>query len=279
MTSRSSRSGHPAMPPRFTASAAKHLLMGLARFSKAADDAGVAGIDLDTAKWAWQLPRRGLRSVPELAAPVANIIVSPADIIRRSYRYSELQRQGNLFASYQVIVRLNESAGPGEDQLIALHASKAFDGVTGPSGMVFAVPALALDGGRAHLARLHVLKRLAEEWNFTIGFELDDRTDTRWEAEAAVRIAGTRLTYLRIDARISDPAIREFDVLIRAIRSCADEGFSGTISLTPSVSFWSSWSSSAITRDLEASRDIVSRIFLRRPLPSAMPNDTTIRYL
>jgi hypothetical protein len=266
------------MAPGFTASTANSLLMSPARFSRVAGDSGIAGINLDADSWTWRLVTRGLRSTADLTVPVKSITITPAQVVRWSRQRSQLNWLGGSNTRIQVNVRLEEFAGHGDDQLIALQASKFLDMFDCAGGAVLTVPARALDGGRAHLARLHALKRLAEEWDLAIGFELDKRTDARWEAEAAVQIAGSRLAYLGISARIHESSIRQSDVLVRVIRACADEDFHGTISLTSSQPLWSSWSSGAVTHDLLASRDFVTRVFHNRSLPAVIPNDTTIRH-
>jgi len=74
----------------------------------------------------------------------------------------------------------------------------AGDGVS----ITFAVRWEQLVGGRAHLAQLTLLRRLAAEWEFDLAFDLAGRVDPRWEAEAAVVRLGSRLRVVRIGGAV-----------------------------------------------------------------------------
>jgi len=144
------------------------------------------------------------------------------------------------------------------------------------SGIVLSVPAVVNDDGRAHLARMRRLKRLTEEWDFTVGIELDRRADTTWEAEAAVYIAGERLAFVRVSTSVFHPRKPHGDLAMRVLRDCADADFGGSIAIMPDVSLWQAWRPNTLNVSFSHHREIVRRMFLGHAAPRRISRDQSV---
>lgn len=264
------------MRPSFTISTASHIPRRLQTYACLACSLDADGLDIDATTWIGR--RTGLRAMwrRELAAQISSIWVTPADLPLLPFGRESAGPLGRENAA-QIVVRLPEFNGVHQDQAAIIAAQEVARIAPWVAGIVTAVPARATDGGRAHLTRLRGLRRLAEEWDVRIALDLSQATDARWEAEAAIQIAGPRLSMLRIHVPIQEGMGRHSDVVVRALRACADRDFRGTISIAPSTPYWLAWSSSALLRDLSANRDAILRIFRERPTPIERANSASFR--
>jgi hypothetical protein len=182
------------------------------------------------------------------------------DLARRA-RWSDEQ---DAPPSLSIAIRLPGNSEAALDRHTIQAAQAAAASIPGLTSVAFVVPAAAPEGGRAHITRLRALRRLVEEWDASLGFDLTEATDARWEAEVAVQIAGPRLDLIRLGTRLPDALGQATDVRVRALAACGDLGFTGSIALVPPTPYWLSWHRPSVRRDLEHNRDSITRIFAER---------------
>ncbi len=254
--------------PHFTLSTTSSLPRSLNWYSEVADELGAVGLDLDATTRVGRI-RTGLRSVPDSALFVglSSIWVSAIDL-EPAVRDLERQTPGligkNAVREISLAIRLPGNTESHADHLTMQTAREAFELLPWASGVTIVVPAAAPEGGRAHITRLRRLRRLVEEWDMTLGLDLSEATDARWEAEVAIQIAGPRLALVRLRTRMPGALSQASDVRARALVACGDLGFSGKISLVPPTPFWLGWHTPSVRRDLEHNRDTVTRILAER---------------
>ena len=95
------------------------------------------------------------------------------------------------------------------------------------------------NGVRAHLSQIAGLRMQASEWDIDIALDLSREVDWLWEAEAAIYRMTSSLQLVRIGiaAGSRDGRFRA-SLTDRALSSCAELGFDGTISLVTPVPWW-----------------------------------------
>jgi hypothetical protein len=177
----------------------------------------------------------------------------------------------------RIVVKLPDLMGSADDQTTIIKARQALVACPWADGVTIAVPAIAIEGGRAHLTRLHGLRHLVEEWEMLLALDLSQQTDARWEAEAAVQIAGPRLSLVRLRSPLIEGIGRHSDVHVRTLRACAERGFAGTISMATPTPLWLSWHRSSIERDFSANRDAVIRLFTEQRTQYRTSNRRSLR--
>jgi hypothetical protein len=100
--------------------------------------------------------------------------------------------------------------------------------------VVLGLPSTSLKGGRPHLVQLGVIRRFAEEWDFTVAVDLSGQFDPTWEAEAAVARLGERLAILRINASApSRAAVGRDRVACRALHAAMDRDHFLEVAVAP----------------------------------------------
>jgi hypothetical protein len=100
--------------------------------------------------------------------------------------------------------------------------------------VVLGLPSTSLKGGRPHLVQLGVIRRFAEEWDFTLAVDLSGQFDPTWEAEAAVARLGDRLAILRINASApSRAAVGRDRVACRALHAAMDRDHFLEVAVAP----------------------------------------------
>jgi hypothetical protein len=248
------------MRPRFTLSTTGSPFMTKSGYADLANHLGAEGLDLDATSWAGRVSLKPGSLLGEDAFPVSSIWITPADTAALGQDSAFRSRFDSVSPAavqkgQRVVVRLPAGGDISDDRLVIVDAIRALERCAWMSSIVLAVPTLAVEGGRTHLTRLRTLRRLVEEWEMELGLDLSPQTDNRWEAEAAVQIAGSRLAVVRLRAPLSN---RKTDVHQRTVRACADEGFAGVISLAPITPLWLSWHRSSLLRDLVVSRDAIA---------------------
>ncbi|MCC6790907.1 MAG: hypothetical protein IT336_04430 [Thermomicrobiales bacterium] len=267
------------MRPRFSLTTAGFALTTMSGFVEMANRLGAEGLDLDATSWSGRASLRPDRLLSDGAFPVSSIWITPADadaLGRESAFRSRFQSIGAsaIARGLRIVIRLPAGSEAGDDRAVMAVAARALETCEWISGIVIAVPALAPEGGRAHLSRIRTLRRLVEEWELEIGLDLVAQTDNRWEAEAAVQIVGPRLALVRLRAPLS---IRTTDVHVRTIRACAEDGFAGILSLAPVTPFWLSWHRSSVIRDLTANRDAINLAYRDCSAPIGQSRPTSLR--
>jgi hypothetical protein len=257
------------MRPRFTISTMSSSLRSATGYAELASGVGAEGLDLDATTWVGRLFLQPDRVLRLASCPIATIWVSPGETTALAEGRGLKPRLDSTSLStspfgVRLVVRLPDASGANHDQATVINAGRALEACVWLSGVTIAVPALAPEGGRLHLTRMGALRRYVEEWEMDLGLDLTPRSDNRWEAEAAVQIAGTRLGLVRLRESIVS---QHTDVHLRTVRACADEGFTGLISLVPLTPFWLRWHQSTVERDLLANRDAVMRLFAESYAP------------
>lgn len=267
------------MRPRFTISTTTSFIKSAARYADLATGIDAEGLELDATTWIGRVSLRPDRIQDHPSCPLAALWVTPAEASALAEGRGLKARLDASSVStsptgIRLVVRLPDASGANLDRATVMDAGRALEKCSWLSRVTIAVPALASEGGRAHLTRLRALLRLVEEWEMDLGIDLCPRTDNRWEAEAAVQIAGERLGLVRLRASI---ASQHTDVHLRTVRACADEGFTGFISLASVTPFWLGWHQTSVERDLLANRDAVVRIFSESRAPLHQSRRTTLR--
>jgi len=258
---------HSPFTPRFTVSTSSSLPRALDHYLSLASDLGAAGVDLDLTTWVGRRrPGLKLGRTGDNSLGLSSVWISSIDLeaVINDVAQKTDPIVKNLGARGLLAVRLPGNEESGADYQAAKSAHDALSVLPWAAKAVIVVPAAAPEGGRAHITRLRALRRVAEEWDVDIGFDLTSATDARWEAEVAVQIADPRLSLIRLIARLPNVSSTLNDVYGRTLIACGDLGFDGTVSLAPTTPLWLNWHSSSVRRDLEHNRDIMHRIFTER---------------
>lgn len=95
------------------------------------------------------------------------------------------------------------------------------------------------NGVRAHLSAIAGLRMQASEWDIDLALDLSKDVDWLWEAEASIyrMISSLQLVRISITQGTLDGRFRA-SLTDRALSSCAELGFDGTISLVTPVPWW-----------------------------------------
>lgn len=95
------------------------------------------------------------------------------------------------------------------------------------------------NGARAHLSSIAGLRMQASEWDIDLALDLSRDVDWLWEAEASVyrMMPSLRLVRIAIASGTLDGRFRA-SLTDRALSSCAELGFDGTIALVTPVPWW-----------------------------------------
>lgn len=269
-----------ASRPFFTISTSSTVWRGFNGYIGLADRLGASGIDIDETTLAGRwISRVGRTDQANPITPIASVWLAGTDaaaLLGRDHeRYARSIESNDVGGDLTLVLRLPEVAGSDGDISTIQNAQRVLERSPWVSSVVIAVPAVASEGGRAHLTRLRSLKRLTEEWDLGLAFDLTARTDNRWEAEAAVHIAGSRLQIVRTGAPLLNGVGRHADVHIRTLRACVDTGFGGTFSFVPPTPFWLGWHAGSIERDLAANRDTLRRIYSEQRIRAVRASSPT----
>jgi hypothetical protein len=123
------------------------------------------------------------------------------------------------------------------------------------------------EAGRAHLARLSLLRNIAEEWDLDLALDLSGSVDWLWEAEAAVFRLSPRLRMLRINYPLPTlDAHTRTRLTQRTIAACVDAGFEGTIAIVCPMPIWRWRSLSALERSVSMAVERLSGRFGITPI-------------
>lgn len=106
--------------------------------------------------------------------------------------------------------------------------------------MAVGIRAVDLGGQKGHLDHIRSIRHLAEEWDLDVALDLTGPVPRDWEAEAAIVRLLPRLALVRIAPEAGDGlydhrSIATRSIAARSIAILADQGYSGPISLAPSV--------------------------------------------
>jgi hypothetical protein len=269
------------MRPRITLSTARLHFRSRSNIVDLAQRLGADGVEIDAASWFSRLS--GWRSVQfsRSGDEVTAVWVNPADLDAMACGLidgvDQLSPLSERSEGAQIVVKLPDLMGSANDQATIMKARQALMACAWADGVTIAVPAVAVEGGRAHLTRLRGLRHLVEEWEMHLGLDLSARTDARWEAEAAVQIAGPRLSLVRLRSPLIEGIGRHSDVHVRTLRTCAERGFAGTVSIATSTPFWLGWHRSSVERDFSVNRDAVIRLFTEQRAQHRASNRRTLR--
>jgi hypothetical protein len=252
---------------------------GLSRYRRFAEEIVADGIDVDVSTW---IGRRRYR-IPSVLEPdqglsVMAVWLTPVDLAALLKRVERnVGAEGSVPGSgIELVVLLGDGSEAANDQTTVMLAHQAVKLIPWVRRATLAVPATAPEGGRLHLIRLQVLRRFCEEWALDLAFDLCRRSDALWEAEAAMQIAGRRLTAIRVASSLVNRSARHVEVHRRAIRAAADLGFRGTISLVPQTPWWLGWHEASVRTELASNRDVVVGLFGKRFVPSNQPNPLSL---
>jgi hypothetical protein len=263
------------MLPRITVSLPRSPFLGRKRLLRVATLCGADGIDFDLQD---RFGRIGHPPGPGLAVdgvPVVSISLEVSDLeLLNSDRMHGFQPPTHSIQS--IIVKLPAADDSRVDHAAANAVAKFARSWLPTSASVLSVSAVVNDDGRAHLARMRRLTRLTEEWDFTVGIELDRRADPKWEAEAAVHIAGERLAFVRFSTSAFHPRKHRGDLAMRVLRACADADFGGSIAIMPDVSLWQARSPNTLADSFSHHRGVVRHMFLGHAAPMRISHDQSV---
>lgn len=228
--------------PRFALSSRSTPLLGFEDLARAAHASSLDGTDLDLTASAFSRRIAGNGRLNDLEG-VASLWISSSP---RSL--DEVATHGPGLGTGMIVVDEERGSVPnGREQLAT--AIKARGLVPPQSRVALAVRPRNPEAGRAHLARLSLLRNFAEEWDLDLALDLSGPIDWLWEAEAAVFRLAPRLRLLRIVQPL--PALdaqTRTRMTQRTIAACVDAGFDGLIAVVCPLPFWRWHSVPALVR-------------------------------
>lgn len=245
----------PAPRPTFVVSTLSSPLLRLSEVCAAVRRAGLAGIDLDLTGWRNQRMLTELaHSDPARRGLIATVWVPAERDVGRLGRLAPWKPgaiPGASLPRTAELVVVDEERAPGHanghGQLrcaIRLRDAEGF-----PGRIALAVRPRNPEGGRAHLARLSLLKSVAAEWDFDLALDLAGPVDWLWEAEAAIARIASRLRLIRIAFPLATPdAHLRARMTQRTLAACADAGFDGLIAIAVPLPFWRWLDTDALAR-------------------------------
>jgi hypothetical protein len=235
----------PAPRPTFVVSTLSSPLLRPSEVCAAVRRAGLAGVDLDLTGWRNQRMLTDLaHSDPSRRSLIASVWV-PADRgVSRLGRLTPWKPGAVPGASLPRTVELvvvdeeKERGHPnGHGQLRS--AIRLRDPGGFPGRIALAVRPRNPEGGRAHLARLSLLKSVAAEWDFDLALDLAGPVDWLWEAEAAIVRMASRLRLVRVLFPLHTPdAHLRARMTQRTLAACVDAGFDGLIAIAVPLPCW-----------------------------------------
>jgi len=200
--------------------------------ARAAHASCLDGTDLDLTVSAFRRRLTGIGRLNDLEG-VASLWISSAPRV-----LDEMATRARGLGTDIVVVDEERGSVPnGREQLAT--AIKARGLVPPQSRVALAVRPRNPEAGRAHLARLSLLRNFAEEWDLDLALDLSGPIDWLWEAEAAVFRMASRLRLLRIVYPL--PALdaqTRTRMTHRTIAACVDAGFDGLIVVVCPLPFW-----------------------------------------
>ena len=206
-------------------------MMPVTMVEQSAAAAGVDGLDIDATSSvsAWLAGRLG--NLDANSIPVRSVWIPAEEIdFPRSQRILQALIDRQLVPSPLVVAMLPNVTTPRD-------LARAFDPrclVSQRWPVALGLPSAALRGGRPHLVQLGVIRRFAEEWDFSVAVDLSGNFDPTWEAEAAIARLGDRLGILRITAAApSRGAVGRDRVACRALHAAIDRDRKLEIAVTP----------------------------------------------
>ena len=260
------------MHPRITLSAPRSLFVSRERVFRIAEETGADGVDLDSRRRLGRIDSSLVRRSGASAVPIATVSLTAADLPLLAS--GALNAQIESVQSECLVVTLPAVGDARTDHAAAVAASTPRMRAT---CIVMSIPAAENGDGRAHLARIRNLMRLAEEWNFAIGIELDRRADSRWEAEAAVHIAAEKLSFVRLSSVASGADETPSDLANRTLRACRDIDFRGIVSVCPDLAPWHALWPGSVAAAFVRHRELIRRAFIGRELPLQIAHDRSVR--
>jgi hypothetical protein len=246
--------------PCFAVSSRSTPLMSYDDLLLVAHAAGVEGVDLD---WTVSSLSRRLSRI-ERPSSLAGVVSAWVPPVTRSFDDLIGQRWSPLGS----LVVVDEERGEDPNGKAQLSAAIRLREIVADSARVaLAVRPRNPDSGRAHLARLSLLRNVAEEWDLDLALDLSGSVDWLWEAEAAVFRLAPRLKLLRIVYPLPtlDTETRT-RLTHRTIAACVDAGFDGLIAVACPLPFWRWRTAAALERSTRAAVERLSDRFGIVPL-------------
>jgi hypothetical protein len=243
--------------PRFAVSSRSTPLMGADDLLRVAHGAAVDGVDLD---FGGSSLRRRLTSLERQEfldhGGVTSAWVPAASTAFDDLLGRTLVRRGSL-----AIVDEEKGSTPnGRVQLAT--AIRLRHLIPDEARIALAVRPRNPEAGRAHLARLSLLRNVAEEWDLDLALDMSGPVDWLWEAEAAVFRLAPRLRLLRIIYPLPTlDAQTRSRLTQRTIAACVDAGFEGVIAVVCPMPFWRWRSLSALERSMSTAVERLSGRF------------------
>ncbi len=249
---------NPGTPgPRFSVSSRSTPLLGADDLVKVAHAAAIDGIDLELGGSSLRRRLVNLERQEHLGrGGITSAWLPPATSVFDDLLGRTLIRRG----SFAVVEEEKGSTPNGRVQLAA--AIRLRQVVPDEARIALAIRPRNPEAGRAHLARLSLLRNVAEEWDLDLALDLSGSVDWLWEAEAAVFRLAPRLRLLRIafPSPTLDTQTRS-RLTQRTIASCVDIGFDGVIAVVCPIPFWRWRSLTALERSVNTAVERLSSRF------------------
>ncbi len=226
--------------PRFVLSTSSSPLLSGRAYLEIGSKMPLSGIDLD-AYGAFRSKLQRWNSVTDEEAQRIRSIWVPAD--SEALQFDPLEavgplRLGNGLRPTVVIDRPDRRSRDDLPNQVA-SAIRLRQIVGEQCRVAIAVRPYHPNGVRAHLSSIAGLRMQASEWDVDIALDLSRDVDWLWEAEASIYRMFSSLQLVRI-AMMQGTLDGHFRASLtdRALSSCAELGFDGTISLVTPVPWW-----------------------------------------
>jgi hypothetical protein len=218
--------------PRFVISSRSSPLLHLDRLADAAIRAATDGVEIDLTGGILRR-RLFMRGWPLDVSHVLSLWLPASIRSLDDSTWSDWRPQRGL-----VVVDEESGHTPnGKNQLAA--AIRLRERLGGSARVALAIRPRNPDGGRAHLARLSMLRNVAEEWDLDLALDMCGPVDWLWEAEAAILRLAPRLRLLRIAHPLPalDSHVRS-RMTQRTIAAAVDGGFDGVVAVVVPLPIW-----------------------------------------
>lgn len=217
-------------------------LLDLAAYSAVAENAQLAGIDLDATN--------DFRRMLVASRSLHRALVYPTV---RSIWLRPLQLETTGLIPLRDVARMTGAgelpllviatpAGVDRDDALTLQMEAANwirSTVNQNISIALAIRAENPEGTHDHLDRLHFVRHRASEWDLKLALDLTVQPDGAWEAEAAMNRIAPRLAMIRVMVpRTVLSGGTRWRIASRVIAAATDGGFDGMLSITPELSFW-----------------------------------------
>lgn len=219
---------------------------------------GCTGLDID----ATSSPHLAVRAVARSSVPIQSLWLTGSQVVSQhpAVDTAALFAQPSMKTCSRLVVRLGADSTLAHDQACIAAGYQRLKQVDRRVRIVLALPTV---GTLTHLSRLHVVSRLAEEWDALLALDVNADTGANWEAEAAVVVLQRRLAMVRIRSDVQRRPRDRYDLARRTLLAAAEFCDTVTVSILPSPRPWSILSTRLVEQELSGAVNMVQDVFRR----------------